>query len=331
MTADDLWQDPSNEEIYLTDGGLETSMIFHEGLDLPHLCAFDLLRSARGRQALHDYFARYAKIANERGLGFILDSATWRASPDWGLKLGYGEADLAAAIRASVRLIEEVRTLYQASKPMILNGAMGPRGDGYQVTERTTPEAARDYHAFLAGHLAEAGVEMLSAITMTNAAEAAGIALAARDLGLPVAVSFTVETDGRLPSGETLKEAITFVDRRTDGYPAFFMINCAHPSHFWNTIECQEDWVRRIRGLRANASALSHAELDDAKTLDDGDALALGASYRAVRALQPQITVLGGCCGTDHRHLDAIGRCCAGEDRRRMEPQTRERSATAIL
>jgi len=311
MTERDLWQGPFGKQIFLTDGGLETSMIFHEGLDLPHFCAFDLLRSERGRQALHDYFARFAKIANERGLGYILDTATWRASPDWGDKLGYGKAALSDAIQASVRLIDEVRTLYQTSKPMILNGVIGPRGDGYQAGEAMTPLEAKNYHSFLARELSQAGVEMLTAVTMTNATEAAGIALAAKEQGLPVAISFTVETDGRLPSGDSLKDAIAFVERQSRGYPAFYMINCAHPTHFWQVMECQEGWVRRIKGLRANASALSHEELDAAETLDDGDPMELGASYRAIRKLQPQITVLGGCCGTDHRHLDVIGRCCA--------------------
>jgi homocysteine S-methyltransferase len=147
---------------------------------------------------------------------------------------------------------------------------------------------------------------MVSAITMNYPEEAIGIALAAKDAGMPVVISFTVETDGKLASGATIGEAITAVDLATGATPIYFMINCAHPTHFDNVLPEDEAWLGRIRGVRANASHKSHAELDEATELDDGDPDDLGRRYRALRRSLPRMNVLGGCCGTDHRHIAAI-------------------------
>lgn len=297
--------------LFLTDGGIETSLIFHDGLDLPYFAAFDLLRSVEGTEALRRYFETYIGIAKSAGVGFILESATWRASPDWGAKLGYSVAALAATNRAAIDLLHDLRAKHETpATPVVVSGCVGPRGDGYDPGQLMTPDQAEAYHAAQIRAFDEAGVDQVTAITMTNVEEAIGVTRAARTAGLPVVISFTVETDGRLPTGQSLQDAIEAVDAATDRGPAYFMINCAHPTHFDSTLTGAADWLQRIRGIRANASKLSHAELDEAEDLDDGDPLELGAQYGALRRRFPQITVLGGCCGTDHRHIARICESC---------------------
>lgn len=298
--------------LWLTDGGIETTLLFHEGFDLPHFAAFHLLRDADGTAALERYFRNHARIARERGTGFILESVTWRASPDWGAKLGYSEAELAEVNRKSVDLLVALRREFETGRtPVVLSGCIGPRGDGYDPGRVMTEAEAADYHGFQARVFAETEADQVTAITMTNAPEAIGLARAARAAGMPVVISFTLEIDGRLPTGQPLAEAIREVDAATGRAPAYYMVNCAHPTHFAHVLE-DADWTRRLRGIRANASKLSHAELDGAPDLDEGDPAELAADYAALRARFPWINVLGGCCGTDHRHVAAIcGACLA--------------------
>jgi homocysteine S-methyltransferase len=151
---------------------------------------------------------------------------------------------------------------------------------------------------------------LITAITMTTSAEAIGVARAAARAGRPAAISFTVETDGTLPSGESLLQAIDAVvgDAAAAARepPAYFMLNCAHPSHFERVLGSLGERRSRLRGLRANASRLSHAELDAATQLDAGNPLELGADYARLKAHWPSLNVIGGCCGTDHRHVAAM-------------------------
>ena len=297
----------SGDRLFITDGGLETTLIFHLGLDLPDFAAFDLLRDDTGTEALRRYYEPYLEIARRRGVGLVLDSATWRASRDWGERLGYSTAELAEANRRAVALTERLRAS-ASDVPTVLNGVVGPRGDGYVVGETMTAAEAEAYHGEQIGTFAGTAAEMVSAITMTYADEAVGIARAAQAAGLPAAISFTVETDGRLPSGQPLGEAIEQVDAETGSAPAYFMVNCAHPTHFQDVLE--GPWLGRIGGIRANASRMSHAELDAATELDEGDPLELAAQYLALRERLPNATVLGGCCGTDDRHVEAIAAAC---------------------
>ena len=301
----------AGERPFITDGGLETTLIFHEGLELPDFASFDLLKDAAGVEALRRYYAPYVAIARERGTGIVLDTATWRASRDWAERLGYSPAELAEANRGAVELIREIADA-APDVPAVLNGVVGPRGDGYVVGDTMTADEATEYHAEQIGTFVGAGVDMVSAITMTYVDEAIGIARAAEDAGVPSVISFTVETDGRLPSGQPLREAIEQVDEATDAAPAYFMINCAHPTHFAAVLEEGGPWLERIGGLRANASAMSHAELDEAEELDEGDPVDLGAQYAAVQARLSGVCVLGGCCGTDHRHVGEINRAWEG-------------------
>ena len=299
---------------FLTDGGIETTLIFHDGIDLPHLAAFDLLKTASGWKRFRRYFADYLAIARDHCVGFILESVTWRASADWGKLLGYTTESLAQANRQSIQILEEIRAENEtATTPIVISGCIGPRGDGYDPGQLMSEEEAQCYHAEQISIFADTAVDMVTAITMTNVPEAIGITRAAQAVGLPVVISFTVETDGRLPTGDGLGEAIEQVDEATADGPAYYMINCAHPTHFADKLSSGEAWVTRIRGLRANASTLSHAELDEAEELDDGNPMELGGQYRSLTEMLPQISVLGGCCGTDHRHIAAISAACCGQ------------------
>jgi homocysteine S-methyltransferase len=294
--------------LFLSDGGLETSLIYHDGFELPHFAAFTLLRSEEGREALSRYFRNFAAIARAKGLGFILDTATWRSNPDWAAKLGIGPAELDSLNRDAVSFAIALREEFEreGTGTIVVNGVVGPRGDGYLVENAMSAEEAQLYHARQVASFTAAGADMVSAITMNYVEEGIGIALAAKDKGMPVVVSFTVETDGRLPSGMEIGKAVEACDKHTGIYPAYYMINCAHPSHFADAVARDAGWLRRIRGVRANASAKSHAELDAATTLDAGDPIDLGQRYRALRDSLPGMNVLGGCCGTDHRHIAAI-------------------------
>jgi S-methylmethionine-dependent homocysteine/selenocysteine methylase len=295
---------------FLTDGGFETTLIFHEGWELPMFEAFTLLESDRGRQAVRAYYDRYVPMAVEHGAGFVLESPTWRANPDWAAKVGYDRARLAEINRAAIALMGEIREAHETeATPMPISGCIGPRGDGYDPGKVASAEAFQDYHAWQIGVLRDAGADLVSAITMTSISEGLGVARAAQAADMPCVISFTVETDGRLPSGEGLAEAIEAVDVATGKGPAYYMVNCAHPTHFTGVLK-DAAWMQRLRGLRANASRRSHAELDNSPELDTGNPVELGAEYRDLLRRFPHINVLGGCCGTDHRHIEQIGLAC---------------------
>jgi S-methylmethionine-dependent homocysteine/selenocysteine methylase len=297
--------------LFLTDGGLETTLIFHEGWDLPLFEAFVLLDRERGRKALRSYYDRYVSMAIAAGAGFILESPTWRANPDWGAKVGYSKEALARNNRAAIEFLLALRDRYEtAASVLVVSGAIGPRGDGYDPGTVMSAGEAATYHGFQIGLFRDAGADLVSAFTMTNSNEAQGIALAAKDANMPCVISFTVETDGRLPSGETLAHAIGKVDAATGEGPAYYMINCAHPTHFDRVLDADAAWLTRLGGLRANSSRLSHAELDNAPELDMGDPLELGVQYAGLRRRFPHLNVLGGCCGTDHRHVECISAAC---------------------
>jgi S-methylmethionine-dependent homocysteine/selenocysteine methylase len=291
----------------LTDGGMETSLIYQHGLDLPMFAAFVLLDDPAGVAALQRYYEPYLAIARRAGVGIALDTATWRANRDWGARLGYGPEALADANRRAVEVVDEVRRGTDSPAiPVVISGCIGPRGDGYRVNEVMTPSEAKRYHADQVNTFSDTSADMIDAVTMTYVAEAIGVVHAALEAEIPVAISFTVETDGRLPSRESLKDAIEQVDAETGGGAVYFMINCAHPTHFAHVFDGGGDWIERIAGLRANASTKSHAELDESTELDRGDPEDLAARYVALRASMPALHVIGGCCGTDARHIDAI-------------------------
>jgi homocysteine S-methyltransferase len=291
---------------FITDGGMETTLIFDDGIDLPDFASFVLLDDANGIDVLRAYYASYIEIAAQHGVGIVLDTPTWRANPDWGDRLGYSAEALADGNRRGVALLEELRSTAQGRPQVIISGCIGPRGDGYRVEKAMTAEEAQRYHEPQVATFADTAADLVSALTLTYADEAVGVARAARDTGIPSVISFTVETDGRLPSGQSLREAIEEVDDQTQGSVAYFMINCAHPTHFAHVFDEDGGWRNRIRGLRANASEKSHAELDEADELDAGDPVALAGHYRELQKRLPNLNVVGGCCGTSERHVEEI-------------------------
>lgn len=298
-------------DLFLADGGIETTLIFDDGFDLPDFAAFPLVGDAGGRTALVRYFESYLQIARRDGVGIVLETPTWRASADWAARIGLSAEELVAVNRDAVALLADLRRRWEApTTPVVISGCIGPRGDGYQADVTMDVEEARRYHALQVEAFAASEADLVTAITMTYAEEAIGVVEAARAAGVPVVIAFTVETDGVLPSGQPLGEAIEAVDAATDGGAAYYMVNCAHPTHFAHLLEERPAWADRIRGVRANASTLSHAELDEAEELDPGDPADLADRYRALRDVLPGLTVLGGCCGTDHRHVDAISTAC---------------------
>lgn len=287
----------------VTDGGLETDLIYHHGVDLPEFAAFPLVDDARGRELLLHYYDAYVGIARRAGAGLQLDTATWRASRDWGDRLGYPAAELQRVNRDAVAMLVQLRDRAGLDR-LLVSGCVGPRGDGYVADEAVDPDEAAAYHALQIEAFAVAGADLVTALTLTGTGEAVGIVRAARSAGVPVAVSFTVEQDGRLPDGTPLNAAAAAVD--AEAPPDYFMVNCAHPSHIAPGLADDGDWRSRIVGLRANASLLSHAELDAATELDEGDPIELAQAQDALRPRLPNLAVIGGCCGTDARHVAAM-------------------------
>lgn len=294
------------EKYYLTDGGLETTLIFHNNIQLNHFAAFELLRTESGRKILEEYYHEYLKLAEKYRLGFVIESPTWRSNADWGVKLGYTHDELFALNKQSIKFIREVAEKFTSFSHIIVSGNIGPRGDGYRADFLMTAAQAKAYHADQVKAFALSDADLVTAATITYSNEGIGIVDAARSFGLPVVISFTVETDGKLPGGESLKEAIEKVDAATNHYAEHFMVNCAHPEHFINEFRGNGDWKSRIGGIRANASVKSHAELDESIELDAGDKCLLASGYAELFTLLPSIKVVGGCCGTDHSHLEEI-------------------------
>lgn len=287
----------------VTDGGLETDLVYHHDVDLPDFAAFPLVDDQRGRQLLRAYYEDYVEIARRAGAGLQLETPTWRASGDWGDRLGYAAADLERVNRESVALLIDLRDR-SGLTPLLVSGCVGPRGDGYMAGEEADPDEAARYHAPQINAFAAAGADLVSALTLTGVGEAIGVVRAARSAGLPVAVSFTVERDGRLPSGTTLAAAVTAVD--AEAAPDYFMVNCAHPRHIAPGLAGEGAWRSRIVGLRANASERSHEELDAATELDEGDPAGLARAQDDLRPRLPSLALVGGCCGTDARHVAAM-------------------------
>lgn len=293
------------ERRFVTDGGLETDLIFHHGVDLPDFASFPLVEQTSGRELLAHYYDGYAEVAARAGAGLMLEAPTWRANPDWGARLGYDADALDRVNRAAIAFLHERRDAHPElhDQGVLVGGMIGPRGDGYVAGERLTPAEYADYHRPQVASFQGAGADLVTALTLVGADEAIGVVTAARDVGLPVAVSFTVETDGRLADGTPLRTAMEEVDAA--GGPDWFLVNCAHPTHVAPGLD-DGDWTARIAGLRPNASQMSHAELDEAEELDEGDPADLQASLTSMVSQLPGLQTLGGCCGTDARHVAAL-------------------------
>jgi homocysteine S-methyltransferase len=300
-----------DDDLLLTDGGLETVLVFHEGIDLPAFAAFPLLATAEGRETLLRYHREFLDITGAIGAGYIHETPTWRANAAWGPELGCTPEELRRIAFDAVAMGNQLRDGWAGTGSFLLSGCIGPRGDGYLPGTTMTPDEAATHHRSQVRDLADAGVDLVTGFTLSYSDEGTGLVAAAAEAGVPVVVGFTVETDGRLPSGETLREAIEAVDAATGRYAAWFMVNCAHPEHILSALETGGSWSSRIGALRANASRLTHAELDEAEVLDDGDPDDLARGYLDLARRLPGLRVVGGCCGTDARHVAAIGQAMA--------------------
>ena len=289
---------------FVTDAGLETVLIFDRGIDLPHFAAFPLVESDSGRELLTSYYADYAAIAAAAGAPLLLETPTWRANPDWAARLGYDAAALDRVNRASVSLMQGMRDSWaDRVTDIVVSGMLGPRGDGYLPGVAMETAEAADYHRPQLESFRAAGADRATVLTLTGVAEAIGVSQAATDVGLPVGIGFTVETDGRLPDGTTVRDAVAAVDAACP--PAYFLLNCAHPTHVAAGLEGGA-WAERVHGLRVNASTKSHAELDESEELDAGDPDRLALDVSALRQRLPAVSIVGGCCGTDARHVAAM-------------------------
>lgn len=298
-----------SEDLFLTDGGLETTLVFLEGFDLPYFAAFDILKDQKGYDSMKNYYSRYLKIAEKYKTNFILESPTWRANPEWIEKIGYPKDSLFELNKKAVSLLTDLKIEFSNSiKSILISGCIGPRGDGYVPDNCMNVEEAKQYHLAQIKVLSQMSVDFVSALTMNYIEEVIGIVKAAETVSLPVVISFTVETDGKLPTGMSLKDAIEKIDKSVNVPPLYYMINCAHPTHFVNELKANanENWVKRIKGFRANASCKSHAELDEATELDRGIPKDLGKEYKKLKDTFSHLNVFGGCCGTDEEHIYEI-------------------------
>jgi homocysteine S-methyltransferase len=304
-------ESPDRARTFITDGGIETHIIFNMGVELPHFSAFPLNDSATGREVIRRYYRDYLPVARAARRGFLFATDTWRASPDWADRLGYDRALLRQNNRTAVALCAELAQEFAAAGiDTAIAGILGPRRDAWQYDAGMSVAEAYDYHAPQIESFVGTAAASVQAYTLTNTPEAIGIARAAAQAGLPAVLAFTVETDGALPGGKPLGAAIAEVDAATGGYADYYMVNCAHPQHFAGPLRSGESWVRRIGGLRANASAKSHVELDQSPAIDMGDIGEFARVHAELLPVLANLRLVGGCCGTDYRHIAALCKRC---------------------
>ncbi len=289
---------------FLCYTGIETELIFNKNVDLPGFATFPLLETDEGREMLRQSYLEQVEVARTFGCGVTFETVSWVANKDRAAKLGYGPKQLDDICQQSVRFARSVSDEV-GDVPILISGQVGPRGDGYRPELQMDDEEAKQYHAQQMASFAAERPDIVSAFTIGYPEEAIGIIRAAQKHLLPVAVSFTVETDGLLPTGMPLGEALDAVDAATDQFAEYFMINCAHPEHFLPNFD-GGPWLERLAGVVVNASRCSHEELDNATVLDDGDPDELAVYLGMIKNKQPHFKIFGGCCGTDMRHMRKI-------------------------
>lgn len=293
-----------DQRTWISWTGFETDLIFNYGIDLPGFASFPLLDTDEGRAHILRAYRDQIRSASQYGCGTCLESLTWMANPDRAAPLGFSASDLKRINKAAIDIMSEIET----TELICISGQLGPRGDGYEAGTMTV-EGSLSYHLPQVQALAEAGADIVSAFTLGSAEEAAGISRAAQLVDIPSTIAFTVETDGKLPDGMRLADAIDSVDQATSGATTRFLVNCAHPDHLKDALDGSAA-MKRLGGIVANASRQSHAELDESEVLDDGDPIELGMQLAQIRKEYPWMNVFGGCCGTDMRHLDEIAKAC---------------------
>jgi len=291
-------------DIYACYIGMTTEIIYRDGIDLPGFASYPLLLNPVHKNLIRNYNCNLVDLARDQNVGLILDSETWAANRDRGAELGFSPDDLRKLNIEAIELIAGVRE-EKGDLPTVLCGQVGPRGDGYAPTDQMSTHEAEDYHSEQIEVYSNTEADLVSGFTLCYPEEASGVVRAAQRFDMPVAIAFTVETDGRLPTGVSVKEAIEQVDEESDGGALYYLINCAHPDHF-TSIFSDEPWMKRLRGVVANSSRCSHAELEVAEELDEGDPDELGIQVGGLRKQFSHFNILGGCCGSNLRHMKRI-------------------------
>jgi len=298
----------SKGRFYLTEGGTETELMYRHGFELPHFAMFPLLDNPKAVSKMREMFRSYLDVAAEHDFCALMGGLDYRASPDWGDLLGYSPASLSDANLQSIEFLRELAHEYSSQVPEILiQGLIGPRGDAYERNETITENEAEDYHSVQLETLKKANVDSALAITFNNIPESVGVARAAAKIGVPLAISLTLDSNSKLHSGPSLAEAVTTIDEETNQAPEYFLINCSHPLEFEPAIE-PGDWVRRVRGVRPNASKMDKMALCQIGHLEEGDPEELGRLCGDLARQYPHMDIWGGCCGTWDNHLNEIAK-----------------------
>jgi len=301
---------PSQKEgrFYLTEGGTETELMYKHGFELPHFAMFPLLENPEATSRMKEMFRSYLEVAAKHKTYALMGGLDYRASPDWGKLLGYSPEGLAEANLQSIEFLREIAKEYTSEIPGILiQGLIGPRGDAYQRNTTITENEAEDYHSVQLETLRKSNVDLALAITFNNIPESVGVARAAAKIGVPLAISLSLDSTSKLNSGPTLVEAITTIDKETDQSPEFYLINCSHPVEYEPAIE-PGDWISRVRGVRPNASKMEKLALCKIGHLEEGNPVELGQLCGDLAGRYPHMDIWGGCCGTWNNHLDEIAK-----------------------
>jgi homocysteine S-methyltransferase len=299
----------NHSAIILTEGAVIERLHRDPSIELdPHILNAGLIHENKGRRALEKIYRNYIGVGLKYNLPILLAAPTWRANPDRIEASGCrGHEKINADC---VRFLQSIRNTYDDySKLMFIGGLMACRGDAYRPEEALTEPDAADFHKPQAAMLAESGVDYLMAATLPAVSEARGMAKTLSDLRIPYVISFVIRPDGTLLDGTPLHRAIDQIDSTTEHPPFFYLINCVHPSVFARGLgretEISKSIRKRVLGLQANTSSRSPEELDGLEQLDGSDPDKFAEEMLDLHH-QFGIKVIGGCCGTDHRHIHAI-------------------------
>ena len=296
-------------KFYLTEGGVETEVMYKWGYELPEFAMFPLLDNPEADAVIRNMFRRYLDVAAEQNTGLLLNGHDYRASPDWAAKLGYSAEGLRDMQRRTIQFLDDMRTEYAGRvSDVYIAACIGPRGDAYGTGGEITVDEAEDYHSLQLQNLDGTAADMAVAATFNNIPEAIGVIRAASEKGMPIGVSLTLTPEGRLRSGPSLREAIENVDEATDGRAAWFGTNCSHPLEFEPALYDAGPWLERLRYIRPNAARMDKIALCSLGHLEDGDPVELGEQMGEVARRLPNADIIGGCCGTDERHLSEIAK-----------------------
>lgn len=289
-------------------GGFETWLQYVDGFELRHFCAFELLNDPRGVECLRDYHRKVVEASVGNGFGVINEGLHYRSSRDWGELIGFSKDALEEINIRGIEFYRDFAREYETEEtPMLVGGVIGPRGDAYNVGRTPDAAEAEDYHSEQIQTFKKAGADLVTAATFSSVEEVIGLARAARAAEMPVVISFFVARGGKLKGGETLEDAIAQVDAATGHAPAYYMVNCTHPTEFEPGLT-EGDWTRRLGGFMPNAVAMETLDLCKLGHLEDGDPEELGGQMARLAERFPHINVWGGCCGTDGRHFGEITR-----------------------